>query len=122
MSGIPKAKLVPASALDDMVSEGAGFAGFAAGDVGQGPHDPDLVSIPDMQAMIVLPWRKNIAWVPGMLQVENQPSKYCPAQNSRPSTGDWPPTRLRIDGGGGAGVHAAETQPGWRLRALGRNG
>ena len=28
--------------------------------------------------MIVLPWRKNIAWVPGMLQVENQPSKYCP--------------------------------------------
>ena len=78
MSGIPKAKLVPARALDDMVSEGAGFAGFAAGDVGQGPHDPDLVSVPDMQAMIVLPWRKNIAWVPGMLQVENQPSKYCP--------------------------------------------
>jgi glutamine synthetase len=31
-----------------------------------------------MNAMIVLPWRKNIAWVPGMLQVENQPSKYCP--------------------------------------------
>ena len=61
-----------------MVTEGAGFAGFAAGDVGQGPHDPDLVSVPDMQAMIVLPWRKNIAWVPGMLQVENQPSKYCP--------------------------------------------
>ena len=30
MSGIPKAKLVPASALEDMVSEGAGFAGFAA--------------------------------------------------------------------------------------------
>ncbi|MEA3005499.1 MAG: glutamate---methylamine ligase, partial [Acidobacteriaceae bacterium] len=78
MSGIPKAKLVPATALDDMVTDGAGFAGFAAGDVGQGPHDPDLVSIPDMNAMIVLPWRKNIAWVPGMLQVENQPSKYCP--------------------------------------------
>src|SRR6202021_3227029 len=75
MSGIPKAKLVPATALDDMVTEGAGFAGFAAGDVGQGPHDPDLVSIPDMNAMIVLPWRKNIAWVPGMLQVDNQPSK-----------------------------------------------
>jgi len=78
MSGIPKAKLVPATALEDMVSEGAGFAGFAAGDVGQGPHHPDLVSVPDMQAMIVLPWRKNIAWVPGLLQVENQPTKYCP--------------------------------------------
>ena len=59
MSGIPKAKLVPATALDDMVTDGAGFAGFAAGNVGQGPHDPDLVSVPDMQAMMVLPWRKN---------------------------------------------------------------
>jgi glutamine synthetase len=78
MSGIPKAKLVPANALDNMVSAGAGFAGFAAGNVGQGPADPDLVCVPDMQAMIQLPWRKNIAWVPGMLQVEDQPSKFCP--------------------------------------------
>jgi glutamine synthetase len=78
MSGIPKAKLVPVAALDDMVSDGAGFAGFAAGNVGQGPADPDLVCVPDMNAMIQLPWRKNIAWVPGMLQVEEQPSKFCP--------------------------------------------
>jgi glutamine synthetase len=78
MSGIPKAKLVPAAALDDMVSDGAGFAGFAAGNVGQSPAAPDLVCIPDMQAMIQLPWRKSIAWVPGMLQVEQQPSKFCP--------------------------------------------
>jgi glutamine synthetase len=78
MSGVPKAKLVPAAALDDMVSDGAGFAGFAAGNVGQGPADPDLVCVPDMEAMIQLPWRKNIAWVPGMLQVEELPSKFCP--------------------------------------------
>jgi glutamine synthetase len=78
MSGIPKAKLVPASAIDDMVAEGAGFAGFAAGDVGQGPHSADLISIPDMSAMVVLPWRKNIAWVPGNLQVEGVPTAYCP--------------------------------------------
>jgi glutamine synthetase len=78
MSGIPKAKLVPATAIDDMVAEGAGFAGFAAGDVGQGPHSADLVSVPDMNAMIVLPWRKNIAWVPGNLQVEGVPTAYCP--------------------------------------------
>ena len=78
MSGIPKAKLVPASALEDMVKEGAGFAGFAAGDVGQTPADPDLVAVPDMAAMIQLPWRSDIAWVPGMLQVEGQPSAYCP--------------------------------------------
>ena len=76
MSGIPKAKLVPASAIDDMVAEGAGFAGFAAGDVGQGPHSADLVLVPDMNAMIVVPWRKNIAWVPGNLQVDGVASAY----------------------------------------------
>ena len=31
LSGAPKAKLVPATHLDDMAREGAGFAGFAAG-------------------------------------------------------------------------------------------
>ena len=29
MSGAPKAKLVPATQLEDMAEEGAGFAGFA---------------------------------------------------------------------------------------------
>ena len=38
----PSAKLVPAAYLDDLVSDGAGFAGFAAGEIGQGPHDPDI--------------------------------------------------------------------------------
>ncbi len=34
------AKLVPAANLDDLVRDGAGFAGFAAGEVGQLPSDP----------------------------------------------------------------------------------
>ncbi|MGZ6870146.1 MAG: type III glutamate--ammonia ligase, partial [Frankiaceae bacterium] len=36
MHGKPNAKLVPAHHLDDLLSDGAGFAGFAAGDIGQG--------------------------------------------------------------------------------------
>ena len=36
----PSAKLIPAANLDDLVSEGAGFAGFAAGELGQFPSDP----------------------------------------------------------------------------------
>ena len=47
MSGAPKAKLVPATHLEDMAAEGAGFAGFAAGEIGQGPHSPDIAAIPD---------------------------------------------------------------------------
>ena len=38
MHGKPNAKLVPASHLDDLLTEGAGFAGFAAGDIGQRPN------------------------------------------------------------------------------------
>jgi len=36
----PSAKLVPAANLDDLVSDGAGFAGFAAGEIGQFPYHP----------------------------------------------------------------------------------
>lgn len=78
MSGAPKAKLVPATHLEEMKTEGAGFAGFAAGELCQGPHDPDAVSIPDLPAMLVLPWKKDVAWVPGNLYVNGQPWPYCP--------------------------------------------
>ena len=78
LSGAPKAKLVPVTHLDDMAREGAGFAGFAAGDLNQGPHDPDIVSMPDFDSLTVIPWRKNVAWVPGNLHVNGQPWPYCP--------------------------------------------
>ncbi|MDE2887524.1 MAG: type III glutamate--ammonia ligase [Gemmatimonadota bacterium] len=78
MSGMPKAKVVPVTHLDDMASEGAGFAGFAAGNMGQGPHDSDMMNIPDFNSMTVLPWRKNTAWVAGNIQVEGEPFGYCP--------------------------------------------
>ena len=45
----PSAKLVPAANLDDLVTEGAGFAGFAAGDIGQQPNSPDMAAMPDVR-------------------------------------------------------------------------
>ncbi len=78
LSGAPKAKLVPATHLDDMAREGAGFAGFAAGEIGQGPHSPDLIAMPDFNTATVLPWRKNLAWMIGNAFVEGQSWPYCP--------------------------------------------
>lgn len=78
MSGAPKAKLVPATHLDEMAEDGAGFAGFAAGDIGQGPHDPDMACIPDFDSLQILPWRPEIAWVAGNIQVEQVAWPYCP--------------------------------------------
>ena len=40
MHGKPCAKLVPVSAIDGLLADGAGFAGFAAGPMGQSPRRP----------------------------------------------------------------------------------
>ncbi len=78
MSGAPKAKLVPATNFDEMSQEGAGFAGFAAGHIGQGPHDTDMMNIPDLDSLTVLPWRKNVAWLAGNIHVSGEAWPYCP--------------------------------------------
>src|SRR5262245_60317183 len=78
LTGAPKAKVVPASHLDEMATEGAGFAGFAAGDIGQLPHHPDMFAIPDFRSTTVLPWRPNVAWVAGNVHVGGRSSPFCP--------------------------------------------
>lgn len=78
MHGKPNAKLVPAHHLDDLLEDGAGFAGFAAGDIGQGPHDPDLIAIPDPRSLTILPWQPNVARFACDVTVEGKPWPYCP--------------------------------------------
>ena len=78
LSGAPKAKLVPATHVEEMKRDGVGFAGFAAGHLNQGPHDPDVMSIPDFNSLTTLPWQRNFAWVTGNLHVNGQPWPYCP--------------------------------------------
>ncbi len=78
MHGKPSAKLVPAHHLDDLLTDGAGFAGFAAGDIGQGPHDPDLIAMPDPRSLTILPWQPNVARFACDVTVEGEPWPYCP--------------------------------------------
>lgn len=78
INGAPKAKLVPATHRASMAEEGAGFAGFAVGDMGQGPHSPDMAAIPDMESLTVLPWRKNIGWLASNVHVDGAEWEFCP--------------------------------------------
>ncbi|MCE2399822.1 type III glutamate--ammonia ligase [Candidatus Poribacteria bacterium] len=78
MSGAPKAKIIPATHLEGMAKEGAGFGGFAAGEIGQYPHDPEMASIPDFNSLTIVPWRKDLAWVAGDMYVEGKSWHYCP--------------------------------------------
>jgi glutamine synthetase len=78
MHGKPSAKLVPAHHIDDLLTDGAGFAGFAAGDIGQGPHDPDMIAMPDPKTLTILPWQPNVARFACDVTVEGEPWPYCP--------------------------------------------
>ncbi len=43
--GVAKTKAVPASHYEDVLTDGAGFAGFAVWGLGQEPHDPDFMAV-----------------------------------------------------------------------------
>jgi glutamine synthetase len=78
MYGRPSAKLVPAANLDDLANDGAGFAGFAAGEIGQMPSDPDIAAIPDLDSLTLVPWQRNLARFACDITVEGEPWPYCP--------------------------------------------
>jgi len=78
MHAKPNAKLVPATHLDDLLTEGAGFAGFAAGDIGQRPNDPDMIAMPDVRSLTPLPWRPEVARFACDVHVEGEEWPYCP--------------------------------------------
>src|SRR5438093_7581514 len=78
MYGRPSAKLVPAANLDDLVADGAGFAGFAAGEIGQVPSDPDIAAMPDLDSLTLVPWQPNLARFACDVTVEGEPWPYCP--------------------------------------------
>jgi len=74
----PSAKLVPAANLDELVEEGAGFAGFAAGELGQAPSDPDIAAIPDLRSYTPIPWQPNLARFACDVYVEGEEWPYDP--------------------------------------------
>jgi glutamine synthetase len=74
----PSAKLVPAANLDDLVREGAGFAGFAAGEIGQVPSDPDIAAIPDLDSFTPVPWESSLGRFACDVYVDGEPWPYDP--------------------------------------------
>ncbi|MCH2412646.1 MAG: type III glutamate--ammonia ligase [Acidimicrobiales bacterium] len=78
MHGKPCAKLVPVTAIDDLLEVGAGFAGFAAGPISQTPADPDIMALPDPASYTVLPWQPNVATMQCDATVEGQEWPYAP--------------------------------------------
>ena len=79
LTGKPCAKLVPASAADEFQNEGVGFAGYAAGLLGQQPSDPDLIALPDLASFAPVPSvQPGLALVHCDLHVEGKLWPYAP--------------------------------------------
>ena len=77
LSGVLRAKLVPARAIATMQKEGAGFAGFAAW-LDMTPADPDLFALPDPDSLIQLPWQPDVGWLASDLVMNGSPVEASP--------------------------------------------
>ena len=75
--GIAKTKTVPVSHFDRMMRGSELFTGAALDGLGQGPHDDELAVLPDPRAVMQLPWRPNVAVIPGQLTYHEQPYPMC---------------------------------------------
>jgi glutamine synthetase len=75
--GTMRAKLVPASAIDGMAKDGAGFAGFASW-LDMTPADSDMFAVPDPTTLIQLPWKPEVAWLAANLYMDGAPVAHAP--------------------------------------------
>lgn len=78
LHGKPCAKMIPKRALGTVLREGAGFAGFAVGDMGQNPSSPDLMAVPDPATYTRLPWKPEVAVLHCDPHVNGEPWPYAP--------------------------------------------
>ena len=78
LHGKPCAKLVPVSAVDQLLESGAGFAGFAAGAMGQVPSSPDILALPDLGSYTPAPWQPGLAIVQCDPYCQGEPWPYAP--------------------------------------------
>ncbi len=107
----PSAKLVPVGsreAFDGLLEDGAGFAGFAAGEIGQQPSDPDIAAIPDLASYTPVPWQTNLARFACDVTVEGRGLAVLPAHDPPPRPRAGEGEGLRVPDGARARVLPGE--------------
>lgn len=78
INGISRAKLVPLDFFDDVLQGGATFTGYAVGDLGFKPEDPDFSAIPDLSSLTILPWKKDTVWFASDIYVNGKLWPFAP--------------------------------------------
>ena len=75
--GAAKAKAVPVEHYDMVISDGAGFAGFAVWGLGMGPHGPDFMGVGDPTTICDVPWMPGFARMACDGHVRGKPYSFC---------------------------------------------
>ena len=88
INGAAKVKMVPVSHFDDVIDEGAGFAGAAVMGLGQGPHSHDMLARVDLDTYTVVPWDQGIVRFAADLFVDDEPYMYDPRQHLKKTLND----------------------------------
>ncbi|HKU85521.1 MAG TPA: type III glutamate--ammonia ligase [Casimicrobiaceae bacterium] len=76
--GSAKTKAVPVSHFEDLLTTGAGFAGFAIWGLGMGPHGPEYTAMGDLATLSLVSWMPGYARIACDGHVLGKPYEYCP--------------------------------------------
>jgi glutamine synthetase len=71
--GVPKGKFVPIEHFEHFARGSELYTGYALDGLGQEPNDDEISSVPDLNHIIQLPWRKEVAWMPADNEFQGQP-------------------------------------------------
>ena len=74
--GAPKTKCVPVGHFEDILKNGAGFAGFAVWGLGLAPHEADYMAVGDISTLSLVPWQPGYARIVCDGHVQGQPWPY----------------------------------------------
>ncbi len=74
--GAAKTKAVPASHFEDILTTGAGFAGFAVWGFGMNPSSRDYLAVGDLSTLSLVPWMPGFARIVCNGHVDGQPYPY----------------------------------------------
>lgn len=62
--GVPKGKFVPIDHFLHFAHGSELYTGYALDGLGQRPNDDEISSMPDLDAITILPWQPEVAWMP----------------------------------------------------------
>jgi len=73
LHGVPKGKFVPIDHFLHFAHGSELYTGYALDGLGQRPNDDEISSVPDLDAITLLPWKPEVAWMPADNEFHGRP-------------------------------------------------